>query len=123
MNKYARSLTPAEIASVKDAEIDFSDIPELDASFWREAEFAEPDRTDAQGRTKLKMETEHLVQRVLASEYPTPPAYREDLSYQIIETIRCRPKWRQEYEALGEEATVNQWIGKAVKALCPSSGG
>ena len=54
MNKHARSLTPAEIASVEDAEIDFSDIPELDASFWREAEFAEPDRTDAPRKNKVK---------------------------------------------------------------------
>ena len=52
MNKYARSLTPAEIASVKDEEIDFGDIPELDASFWREAKFAEPDRTGAQEGAK-----------------------------------------------------------------------
>ncbi len=29
-----------------DREIDFSDIPELDAAFWREAELVRPDRAD-----------------------------------------------------------------------------
>ena len=46
MNGYEKPLTPAEIASVEDAEIDFDDIPELDADFWREAEFVTPDRTE-----------------------------------------------------------------------------
>ncbi len=46
MSGYSRPLTPAEIASVEDAEIDFDDIPELDADFWREAELVRPDRTE-----------------------------------------------------------------------------
>ena len=46
MSEYTKPLTPAEIASVRDAEIDFEDIPELDADFWREAELARPDRTE-----------------------------------------------------------------------------
>jgi len=46
MNANRRSLTPDEIASVDDRAIDFSDIPELDATFWREAELARPDRTE-----------------------------------------------------------------------------
>ena len=46
MARYAKALTPAEIAAVKDEEIDFSDIAELDESFWREAELIEPDRTE-----------------------------------------------------------------------------
>lgn len=41
-----RALSPAEIATVTDAEIDFSDIPELDEAFWREAELVMPDRTE-----------------------------------------------------------------------------
>ena len=45
MNGNRRSLTPDEIASVDDREIDFSDIPELDATFWREAELVQPDST------------------------------------------------------------------------------
>ena len=43
MSGYSRPLTPAEIAFVEDAEIDFDDIPELDADFWRETEPARPD--------------------------------------------------------------------------------
>ncbi len=46
MSGYSSPLTPAEIASVSDEEIDFSDIPELDADFWREAELSRPDRTE-----------------------------------------------------------------------------
>ena len=30
----------------KDQDIDFSDIPELDDDFWRNAELVEPDRTE-----------------------------------------------------------------------------
>ena len=46
MTRYAKALTPNEIAAVKDEDIDFSDIEELDESFWREAELIEPDRTE-----------------------------------------------------------------------------
>ncbi len=46
MSRYKRPLTPDEIAAVDDGEIDFSDIPELDAAFWREAELVRPDRTE-----------------------------------------------------------------------------
>ena len=46
MNRYDSPLTPEQIAAVKDEEIDFSDIPELDEDFWREAELKLPDRTE-----------------------------------------------------------------------------
>ena len=46
VNRYGKPLTPAGIASVEDAEIDFDDIPELDADFWREAEPVAPGRTE-----------------------------------------------------------------------------
>ena len=39
-------LPPGEVATVKDEDIDFSDIPEPDDAFWREAEVVEPDRTE-----------------------------------------------------------------------------
>ena len=39
-------LTPEQIAAVKDEDIDYSDIPELDEEFWERAELLEPDRTD-----------------------------------------------------------------------------
>ncbi len=46
MKKYAKPLTSGEIAAVRDKHIDFSDIPELDGAFWREAELVEPDTTE-----------------------------------------------------------------------------
>ena len=46
MRRYDKPLTPRQIAAVKDAEIDFSDIPELDASFWKQATLVRPDRTE-----------------------------------------------------------------------------
>ncbi len=39
-------LTPRQIAATKDQDIDFSEIPELDDDFWRNAELVEPDRTE-----------------------------------------------------------------------------
>ena len=46
MRRYDKPLTPRQIAAVKDAEIDFSDIPELNASFWKQATLVRPDRTE-----------------------------------------------------------------------------
>ena len=46
MSGHDRPLIPAEIAAVKDARIDFSDVPELDDAFWRQANLVEPDRTE-----------------------------------------------------------------------------
>lgn len=39
-------LTPEQLAKVKDEDIDFSDIPELDEEFWERAKLVEPDRAD-----------------------------------------------------------------------------
>lgn len=36
----------AEIAAIKDKDIDYSDIPELDESFWAEAELQIPENKD-----------------------------------------------------------------------------
>lgn len=46
MSEYGRPLTPAQIAATKDENIDFSEIPELDETFWRQAELIEPDLTE-----------------------------------------------------------------------------
>lgn len=58
------ALSPAEVAVVTDAEIDFSEIPELDETFWREAKLVMPNRTEqsqkpraAQTRTHNRMES------------------------------------------------------------------
>ena len=46
MNRYEKPLTPDQIAATKDDDIDFSDIPELDESFWRQAKLVDPDLTE-----------------------------------------------------------------------------
>ena len=46
MRKHDKPLTPRQIAVVKDQDIEFSDIPELDDDFWRNAELVEPDQTE-----------------------------------------------------------------------------
>ncbi len=45
MTRYDKPLTLEQIAAVKDEDIDFSDVPELDDGLWREAKLVEPDRT------------------------------------------------------------------------------
>ena len=46
MTRHDSPLAPEQIAAVTDKEIDFSDIPELDEDFWRNAELIQPDRTE-----------------------------------------------------------------------------
>ena len=46
MRKHDKPLTPRQIATATDQDIDFSDVPELDDVFWRNAELVEPDRTE-----------------------------------------------------------------------------
>ena len=46
MNGQDRPLTPDRIAAAEDRDIDFTDIPELDDAFWREAELVERDPTE-----------------------------------------------------------------------------
>jgi uncharacterized protein (DUF4415 family) len=40
-------MTTTEIAAATDRDIDFSDVPELDDAFWRNARLVEPDRTQS----------------------------------------------------------------------------
>ena len=47
MSGYDKSLTPRQIAATKDENIDFSDIPELDETFWQRAELVEPEGSPA----------------------------------------------------------------------------
>ena len=44
MNRYDSPLRPEQVAATKDQDIDFSDLPELDETFWRQARLVEPDR-------------------------------------------------------------------------------
>lgn len=43
--RYDRELTLEELAALPDDQIDTSDIPELDADFWKNAKLIEPDTT------------------------------------------------------------------------------
>ncbi len=45
MKRYDKPMTAAEIAAIPEDQIDFSDIPELDEAFWKNARLVEPDRT------------------------------------------------------------------------------
>lgn len=56
MKKYDRELTAEEVARLTDKDIDFSDIPELDDNFWKNAKRVEPDLTE-QVTLRLKRST------------------------------------------------------------------
>lgn len=47
MNRYDSPLRPEQVAATKDQDIDFSDLPELDETFWRQARLIRPDRQSA----------------------------------------------------------------------------
>jgi len=46
MTKSKKAKTPEELAKIEDKDIDFSDVPELDDSFWDNAKIVEPDHSD-----------------------------------------------------------------------------
>jgi uncharacterized protein (DUF4415 family) len=43
MKKYSKELTLEELSNLKDEDIDFSDIPDLDDHFWKNARLVTPD--------------------------------------------------------------------------------
>ena len=45
--RYDKALTVEELAKASDRDIDFSDIPELDETFWQNARLIEPDRAQS----------------------------------------------------------------------------
>ncbi len=59
MTGHDKPLTPDRIVTVRDEDIDFSDIPELDETFWREAELVERNPTERiAGLTKRQVPDE-----------------------------------------------------------------
>ena len=60
MSGHDRPLTPAEIAAVKDESIDFSDAPELDDAFRRQANLIEPDRIEPTTRRARRSVPAHF---------------------------------------------------------------
>ena len=55
MKRYTRPLTEEEIAELPDEAIDFSDIPELDEEFWKNAQVVMP---EAKERITLRIDKE-----------------------------------------------------------------
>ncbi len=51
--RYDKPLTPAQIAAIKDEDIDYSDIPPLDEEFWKNARVRWPDRAKKQLTMRL----------------------------------------------------------------------
>ena len=45
--RYDKELSIKELAQVPDDQIDYSDIPPLDETFWQTAELIEPDSTQS----------------------------------------------------------------------------
>jgi uncharacterized protein (DUF4415 family) len=43
--RYKKELSTEELAVLKDEDIDFSDIPELDETFWKNAKLVLPENT------------------------------------------------------------------------------
>ena len=46
MSTFDKPLEPEQMGAVEDESLDFSEIPELDENFWRQATLVEPDRTE-----------------------------------------------------------------------------
>lgn len=46
MTEYDKPLTQQQIGTMKDENIDFSDIPQLDEQLWSNATLVEPDLTE-----------------------------------------------------------------------------
>jgi uncharacterized protein (DUF4415 family) len=44
--RYQEELSIEELAALKDEDIDFSDIPELDDEFWKNAVLVMPEKTE-----------------------------------------------------------------------------
>lgn len=59
--KYKQPLTPDELAARPESEIDYSDIPKLDKSFWDNATLVPPKTTRPQVSLRLPAEVvEHF---------------------------------------------------------------
>jgi uncharacterized protein (DUF4415 family) len=58
MRRYDRPLTPDEMRALPDSDIDFSDIPEADAAFWKSAQVRLPDTPKT--HTNLRLDSDML---------------------------------------------------------------
>ena len=82
MSGHDKPLTPRQGAATKDEDIDFSDIPELDESFWQQAELVEPDLTE---QTTLR------VKRFVLAYFKAPGKGYQTRINQVLESyVRAR---------------------------------
>ena len=58
MKRYEKALTAEELAALPGNEIDYSDIPEMDESFWAEAELVIPETKE---RITLRVDRDILA--------------------------------------------------------------
>ena len=84
MTKHDKPLIPRQIASVNDRDIDFSDIPELDDDFWRNAELVEPDQTE--------QITLRVKRSVLAYFRATGKGYQSRMNRVLESYVRAQDK-------------------------------
>lgn len=86
MNRYDRPLTPEQIAATKDEDIDFSDIPELDETFWQQANLVDPDLT--------QQITMRIKRSVLAYFKASGKGYQTRINQVLESYVRARQKAR-----------------------------
>ena len=84
MRKHDKPLTHRQIAAAKDQDIDFSDIPELDDDFWRNAEPVEPDLTE--------QITLRVKRSVLAYFRATGKGYQSRINRVLESYVRAQEK-------------------------------
>ena len=54
MTKQNEAFTHEQLAAIQDSDLNFSDLPELDNSFWKKAEMVEPDNAENRTTTVRK---------------------------------------------------------------------
>lgn len=86
MNRYDSPLTPEQISATKDEDIDFSDIPELDETFWLQASLVEPDLTE--------QITMRIKRSVLAYFKASGKGYQTRINQVLESYVRARQKAR-----------------------------
>lgn len=86
MTKYDRPLSPSEIKAIRDEDIDFSDIPELDETFWQNAELVKPDRTE--------QITLRIKRSVLEHFRATGKGYQTRINQVLESYVRAREQHR-----------------------------
>ncbi|MCY3859273.1 MAG: hypothetical protein OXG25_10260 [Gammaproteobacteria bacterium] len=59
MRKFDKPLNPAQIRTIRDDDIDYSDIAELDETFWNHAQLVKPDR-----RTRITRWVRRLLENL-----------------------------------------------------------